>query len=142
MAFTQQHQVGIEVDAHYALPFVKAESIDALASGENTGVEDQHVKATEARHGGVQQPLDLRRVSQIANHTAIIRALMQALDRATQVSANHRRAAREQCLDTSLADAGRSTRHQRHFAGEHRRLARLFELGLLQIPILDIENIA
>ena len=68
-------------------------------------------------------------------------ALVQLLDASVEVETHHRRTACEQRVDASLADTRGRASDQRNFAGEQRRLARFSQLGLLEIPILDLEDI-
>ncbi len=56
-------------------------------------------------------------------------------------SADHRGAALEEGLDARLADARRRAGDERDLAGERGRRARLAQLGLLEVPVLDVEGV-
>ncbi len=86
-------------------------------------------------------PVELRFVGHVADEAEIIRAAVKTGDGGIDVEPDDRRAARQQRIHAGLADAGGGAGHQRDFAGEHRRLAAALELGLFQVPVLDVENV-
>ena len=140
MAGAQQEQVGVEIDRHDLAPFVGGELADVAAGRENAGVQHQHVQAAVRKNRALERKLDRMLVGEIAAQAEEILALVDVLDRGIDIQSDYCCAALEQGFGASLADARSCTGDQGNLAGVGRRRAAFSQLGLLQIPVFDLEQ--
>ena len=133
---------GIEVDRHHRRPVLLVELGDGRALAEDAGGEHGDVDAAEA----LDAPLDgiglVRRVGDVGR-TAEPRWTGERIhDVDRPVDPDHRRTVGEQRRRACTTDPRRRARDDRDLPGEHRRRPAEPELGLLEVPVLEVEQMA
>ena len=63
-------------------------------------------------------------------------------DRGAAVQRDDRRTSAQEGIDAGAADSGGRARYEHDFAGERGRGSGPVQLGLLEIPVLDLEQVA
>ncbi len=133
--------VCIQVDRHHAPPFVWALLLDRRAAWEHTCVQYQHIQAAELAYGARQRRMNALGVRDVASDAQEVRAHMHRRDRRIDVQSNHCGSVSEQSFHARPSDTGRAAGDERDFSGERGRFPGQFELGLFELPVLDIENV-
>jgi hypothetical protein len=123
IALAQEHEIGIQVDAHGPAPSFVVERCNRRRGGKDAGVQHQDIQAAISTHGRLEGGTDVVLRGHVAAYAAEVGALVQLFDAYVEVETYHRRTSREQGSDAGLADTGSRPRDQCDFAGEQRRLA-------------------
>src|SRR5882724_7604658 len=136
-----QDEIRVQIHAHRSAPLLGRELGNLARRGENSGVEHQHVDAPEGGDRATDGDHYLRLVCDIAVPAQKVRPQVERVDSLVEVEPNNSGSAGEKGADRRFADAGCGAGDERDFAREAWRLAAFLELGLLEVPVFDVENV-
>ena len=141
VAGLHDQQIGFDVDGHRLAPHVAGDVLHRLRGGEDAGIQDQHIDTTEMLCCFIYCFINLGKIREITSQTQVVLAFPQRLDRRIPVQAHYSSTALEQRFGAGLADTRGGAGDHRHLAGESGRAAGLLQLGLLQVPVFDVEGV-
>ena len=123
-----------------AAPRVHVHGVEALTGREDAGVEHDDVDATETLDARRNRGRELVSVRSRRTGRRATQGQPQVYNVRVEIQTNDGGALLQQEFRAGATDAGRRPGNQRDLAGERWRRC-LSEFGLLQIPVLDVEDV-
>src|SRR5262245_37788109 len=139
-AGTEYREIGVDVHSHHVAPRFERERLDGARGWEHTSVQDEHVEPAEAGYTELQRMLDLGFVGYVALDTEQVGGCRRRYH-GVAVEGNYCRVLRAECLHRRPSDTRSAAGDEGDLAGEQGRRAGPGELGLFELPVLDVEEI-
>ena len=136
----QEDDRGFGIDAHDRTPRSQLQGVEALAGWEDSGIEDGDVDAAEPLGACVDRGGDLFGVGHVALDAEPRWSGGNVCDTRVDVQTNDRGAALQQEFRAGTPDTGSRSCDQGDLSVELRRRS-LSELGLLKVPVLNVEDV-